>query len=565
MTIVNPIIPPTALLRPQMPGVYLRSMIYDPTYSDPSYNAYVGQRIIPAVGSVVQDIDETPLWVIEIDSVTFIPTYQAIPLSTENDNVVSMLNYGNTVLRLYTDYRHAPYPATPDSKCIFIGKSPRFYTLTRYPRTNQQTVISQYYDNTGTLVSTLVPLRALDDTNTSWYLQRGHINQILDDNEEIEIKVFNEDGAEVASALMFAKTSTIINEAIIYTPTIVGLTVTGNQQLTNGTFFLYEKQDFDSLGIRVTVVYDDGNTVIVPIDNLKCLMYGQNDFIASFAGLTQYITIKYFRSENESISASIADGTGAMISTRVPVTVIPNTLGTTAKIMAIPYYNSTLSRYIVKYFMYFGDGRSAIDVSGYVTLLNSTLHPTSTYFGISQTIVVKVDMHQVDPAHYSTSTIFQQTIVLTLNVPNQLVKYIIRDSDSSQYVFGLDNSTSRRPSLRWDRTRAQMFVPSYIFGNTAAFLDSFYYRATPPYDPSIAAVPQEPTHFLIRDMVTGNMLISTPIPIASYAQAFTVLNDVSGDHVGSTVIVEFINRISSTVSRTLFGVPVDVTIGTYIA
>lgn len=560
----NPILPPTALLKPQMPGVYPRAMIYDPTWEDPSYDSYQGQRIVPAVHSIVQDADDTPLWVISVDPVTFVPTYTAIPLSTENDNVVSMLNYGNSVLRLYVDYRHAPYPATPDAKCIFIGKSPRFYTLSRYPRTAQETIISQYYDSTGQLSSQMVPLKALDDTNTSWYLQRGHINAILDANEEIGVKIYNEDGVEVYSAILFAKESAVINEDVIYAPTIVGMTVTGNQQLANGTFFLYEKQDFNSLGLQATLVYDDGSTQQIPIDGVKCVLYGQNDFISSFSGLLQYVTIKYFRSESEAINPGIADATGSMISARVPVTVIPNTLGTTVKIMPMPTYNPGTARYVMRYYMYYGDGRTFSDVSGYVSVVDGELFLDSSRFGISQTYVIGVDMKNVDPTNYKVSTIYQQTVVIQFGPPTQLVKWTIRDATTSPYIYGQDNSTARRPSIRYDRTRGQYFVPSYVFGNKQAFINSFYTMAAPPFDPSVAEVPQEPTHFLLRDLISGNMIITAPIPVESYAQAFNIIGDTTGQYLNSAVVVEFLNVISTSVKNVLFGVPVDVTSGAYV-
>lgn len=564
MPTVNPILATTALLHPQMPGVYNRNMIYDPTWGDPSYAEYTGMRIVPAVGSVVKDVDNGPLWVISVDPVTHISTYTAMPLSTANDNVVSLLNYGNSVLRLYVDYRNAPYPATVDSKCIFIGKSPRSYSLTRYPRTPQQTIISQYFDSTGQLVSGLVPLQPLDSTNTSWYLQRGHINQILDENEEIGVTIYSEDGIEVGSAVIFAKTSAVINESVVYTPTIIGLTLEGNQRLANGSFYLHEKQNFDSLGLQVTVIYDDGNTTTVPIDGQKCVLYGQSDFIASFSGLTQYLTVKYFRSNNESLAPGLADPTGSMITTKVPVVVVPNTLGTTAKIMAMPYYNSNLARYLIRYVMYFGDGRSAVDITANTTITSGTLNTTSSHFGISQSYIVSVNMRLVDPTNYATDTTFQQTIVLTLNNPNQVVRYTIRDGEASQEIYGLDTSVSKRPSLRWDTSISQMFVPSYIFGNRQAFLNSFYYKAAPPYDPSISTIPQEPTHFVIRNIISNAMIISAPISVTNFNQAFNIINDTTGQYVGTTVIVEFINRISNNVSRVLYGVPVDVVIGNYV-
>ena len=563
-TIVNSVLAPTALLRPLMPSIYNRNQIYDFTWDDPSYNDNQGSYIVPAVGSIVRDTDETPLWVIAIDPVTYLPSYTAIPLSTENDNVVSLLNYGNTVLRLYIDYRALPYPITVDSKCIFIGKSPRFYTLTRYPRTPQESIISQYFDSTGALVSQMVPLIALDSNNNSWYLPRCHTSITLEDNEEVEVKIFSEDGVEVYSALLHTKQSAVINENVIYSPTIVGMTVSGNQQLSNGTFYLYEKQNFDSLGLTVTLIYDDGTTSVIPIDGAKCVLYGESDFISSFAGLLQNLTVKYYRSRDEAIVPGLADATGSMISTTIPITVIPNTLGVTNKIIPIPMYNATTARYVMRYWMYFTDGRGHVDVSGYVTIQSGSLFTDSSHFGIIQTYVAQVDMQLVDPVHYPTSTIYRQNIVIQFNPPNSLVKWTIRDANTSPYILGQDTVQSRRPSIRYDSTRQQYFIPSIIFANSQAFINSFYTQASPPYDPSVSLIPQVPTHFVVRDILTRTMLTITPIAITSYAQAFSILGDTSGNYVNTSLMVEFINRISSSVSNTLFAVPVDVITGTYI-
>ncbi len=564
MSTVNPVLPPTALLRPLMPGVYSRQQVYDPTWDDPNYNASGGQLIVPAVGSIVRDTDESPLWVVGVDEVTFVPSYIAVPLSTDNDNVVSMLNYGNTVLRLYVDYRVLPYPVTPDSKCIFIGKSPRFYTLSRYPGTENESVISQYFDTTGKLVSQMVPLVALDSTNSSWYLPRSNTSVTLEDNEEIKVKIFGEDGTEVLSAILFVKQSAVINEDVIYSPTIVGMTVSGNQQLSNGSFYLFEKQSFDSLGLSATLVYDDGTTSVVPIDSIKCILYGQRDFISSFAGLSQNVTIKYFRSEGETITPSISDPTGSMISATVPVTVIPNTLGVTSKIVAIPMYNGNLARYVMRYWMYFTDGRSHVDVTAYVSIHSGTLVTTSSHFGIAQTYVISVDLNQVDPVQYPTSVIYQQNIVITFSSPSVLVKWVTRDAATSQNIYGQDTILSRRPNIRFDNALDQYFIPSYIFTNTQALINSFYTQASPPYDPSVSLIPQEPTHFVIRDIITGNMVITSPIAIENYAQAFTIINDTTGQYVGSLLVVEFLNIVNSSTTNVLFGVPVDVVAGTYV-
>ena len=562
----NSTLSPTALLRPLMPGIYNRNEVYDPTWTDPSYAAYQGNRVVPYPTSIVKDTDGTPLWVLATDPVTFVPSYSAIPLSTENENVVSLLNYGNTVLRLYVDNRAAPYPATPDSKCVFIGKSPRYYTLTRYAGTTSETIISQYFDSTGTLVSQMVPLVTIDPVNqSSWYLPKCSLNVVLGDNEQILVKVFDESGAEVYSANLLSKQSAVINENVIYAPSIANMTVTANQTLANGVFFLYEKQDFSSLGLSVTLIYTDGTTLAVPIDNVKCFLYGQSDFISSFAGLTQTLTVKYFRSAQESISPSISDATGQMISKDIQVTVIPNTFSSTNKIVPIPVYNTATGLYTMSYWMYYGSGKSHTNVTGYVSIISGTLYTDAAHYGLLQTYVIEVDMNLVDRVSYPTSTIYQQNIALQFGIPSSLVKWSFRDSATSIYVYGLDNSSARRPLIKYDATLKQYFVPSYIFGNAAAFINSFYTQASPPYDPTVVSIPQQPTHFVLRDINTGNMIISAPIPIASYSQAFSIIGDTTGNYLNATVMVEFLNVINTTTTNILYGVPVNVSAGTYIS
>lgn len=561
--VVNPIIPPTLLLRPTMPGVYNRAMIYDPTWDDPSYNAYLGQKIVPAIGSLVKDTDGTPLWVIGITE-EFIPVYTNVLLGSQNDNVVSLLNYGNSLLRLYVDNRDQPYPATVDSKCVFFGKSPRFYSLTRFEGTPDETVVSQYFDSTGNFQSIFVPLAALDSTNTSWYLPRCNVSTILNTNEEIRLKIFDESGAEVYSAKLFVKPSAVVNEEAIYAPKIVSMIVDGIQRLSNGNLFLYEKQDFSSLGLKVTLVYNDGTVSDIAIDGIKCILYGAEDFISSFSGLVQYVTVKYFRSQDEVIDGALADVTGSMITQQVPITIIPNGFNTTAKISVIPYYNPNTARYITKYFIYFADGRSKVDISAYVTNPSASPDFSSTHFGQPQNFVISVNMHTVDPGRYPSNAIYIQNMVVTCYPPTGLVKYTIQDSADADIIYGLDNSASRRPVIKYDNTLHQYFIPTSTFVNSEGFLNSFYRKANPPYDPLGSEVPEIPTHFVVRDLASGAMITPSIIPIASYGSAFNMTESTSGYYNNATVIVEFVKVVNSTTTKILYGVPVDVSAGTYL-
>lgn len=563
-SVVNPILPITALLRPQMPAIYERATIYDPTWDSPAYAAYTGQRVVPAVSSLVRDVDESLLWVVAIDPTTLFPTYLSVPRSDTNDNVVSLLDYGNSLLRLYGDYRALPYPVTPDSKCVVLGKSPRFYTLVRHAGTPQESIISQYFNSGGTLESSMIPLVALDTTQSSWYLPRCHVSVLLDANEEVETRVYSEDGTVVFTAKMFATESAVINEDVIYSPTIMGMTVTGNQRLPNGTFFLYEKQDFESLGLTVSLIYDNGSTQLVPLDGEKCILYGDDDFISSFAGLKQYVTVKYFRSRDENINVALADATGEMISIDVPVTVIPNAFATTNKVLVIPSYNANLGQYVLRYWLYFADGRSHIDVTPFTSITAGSVATDPSHYGVVQTYAIGVNMNAVDPVNYPVNTVYQQNVVIRFGAPNSLVKWTIRDALSSPFLLGQDISTCRRPAIRYDGTRQQYFIPTNLFGNLAAFLNSFYTQAAPPYDPTISEIPQVPTHFVVRDMITGNQLVSGKIAVGQYGVPFNIIGDTTGNYVNAMLMVEFLNQVNGSTTNILFACPVDVTTGTYL-
>ena len=556
---------PVALLKPLMPSIYLRAQIYDPTWTNPNAAVYSEAQIVPAVGSLVRDTDGTPLWVDATDPVTFVPTYSTATVNPSDGDVTSLLDYGNSLLQLYVDQRNPSGVATPDAKCIFLGKSPRFYNLTRYAGTPQATIISQYFDQTGTLQSQQVPLVALDSTNSSWYLPRCNINATLLAGEEIQVTVFDETGTSVYSAKLFVKQSSVINEDVMYSPEIMAMTVSGTQQLANGNFFLYEKQNLGSLGLSVRLQYSDGTTSPnIPVDGTTCVMYGQNDFISSFAGLLQYITIKYFRTSSQNINPLIADPTGEMISVRVPIQVVPGGITTTNKIVPEIQYNSSTSSYVVRYWMYSASGVTKIDVSGYVSISSGTLVTNSSYFGVPQQYAISVDMSQVIPSVYTVPTTYTQLIDITFYPPTSLVRYSFSDATTSPFVYGLDNSTSRRPILNFDSTRGQYFVPSNIFGSAAAFTNSFYSMLNAPYDPTVAQIPQQPTHFVVRNLVSGVLLVAAPIPITSYNVAFNILETTPGSYGTSTVVFEFLNVVSGAQTNTLIGGPVDCYAGTYI-
>lgn len=559
------VIDPTSLLFATSITVWLREEVYDPTNTDSSYLTYAGKRVVPLVGSIVKNTDGTPLWVKAIDDTTYTPSYQNFIVDSTTINGVSFYNTDNGRFSLYFDTRTTPYVATPDGKLIVEGLSPRSYQMVRYPGTSNETVISQYYDTTGALVSTSVPLVQLSDTLNLWYLQACRVSVILSENEEIRFDIIDETGAVIRTASAFATKSTLVNDAMVYRPAITKMTVTANQMMADGSCFLFQNQNVDSLHLVMTLSYADGTTQDITVGKNNSYLYGVTDLMPSYVGLKADLTVRYVLGTGETVDSALTGVSNGSIYTTIPIVVVPNDLTTPMKISLVPLWNTGSNRYNLKYVLYMLTANAAIDVSAYVTIETGSVDPTPSSFGIAQYWTISLDLSQVLPSQYSSAAIYTQSFYVTFAPNVNTVKWTIQDSSTSVDSYGQDNANSRRPSFLWDSTKQQYFFSSTIFGNTSAFLESFYYQASPPFDPTTAATAQTPTHFIIRDPFSLVQKVLVPIAVADYQQAISIVNDTTGSYVGGTVIVEFLYTTDSITYTTLFGVPVDVSTGTYVA
>ena len=194
-----------------------------------------------------------------------------------------------------------------------------------------------------------------------------------------------------------------------------------------------------------------------------------------------------------------------------------------------------------------------MDITAYVTIGSGTF--SGSTYGVAQQFALNVDLNAVDAVVYPTTTMYSQSFVITLQPIAALVRYVLRDSLSSVYVYGADSSASRRPVLYYDSTLNQYYFPSNVFPTLTAFLLSFYYQANPPFDIGVETLPPTPTHFLLRDPLSGTMIVPAMVPVTSYPTAFNVVGS-SGQYVGGTVIVEFVQQVSGQ-NLIMFGVPVD--------
>lgn len=542
------------------PAIIALEDLYDPSKTDEENN----QKIIPAVDSLVVD-GSTMYIVTAVDPTTHEATLSApylVATSEDPSDTVSVVSYANDIFRVYYTNRTSPTKLAIDSRLIITGSINTSYQLSVKNSSGEKVVISRYYDEDGNFLSTSVPMGIIyTDSPNAKYCRPCNTTATITDGQSVLLEVFNTFGEVTAQVNLFARESVFENTLDSYIPSIVSIEINSSQKAEDGDIYIYETQDVRSLNITAKLTYDNGFIREISTDGEQCISYGINDFVPSYPGLRQPIMIKYFLSEDELSSADVVTVSGVRyISATTHIVVRSEDIVSSMKLSVVPLWDSTQSKYYLRYFAYDIDGEWMEDVT-----VNVTTTPTfnGINYGTWQTIVASIDKKNIVAIGLNKSSIYQQSFAVQVQPISIYERYVLADVVGGDVVYGVEAGTSRRPILSYDSTISQYFIPTTVFENVEAVIEAFYTNATPPYDTSELIAPVTPTHFIVRDSLTGASVTAIPMSLETYGTAFNVTGAPINRFLGQTVIVEFLKYVDESTYLTLFGVPVDVKSGVY--
>lgn len=479
---------------------------------------------------------------------------QRMLVLNEEDNI-SIASYGNDMFFLLYDDRVRPTLLNVDAKLVFFGQSIHEYRLVRTSTDGIVEVLSIYVDADGRVRGDRIPMAHIAGMDTVRVSTNCHTTHALTDGEQVTMQLFDTAGVQCASVTLFCRRAVLLNDLASEANPIVEFGATCLQ--TRGEdFFIYRKQDVDHLNIVPYVVYADGTRKDIPVDNQRCFIHGIDDFIPSFPGYKQPLVIKYHLSSRETSTINTTEGKYRYLSCVKQLVVVDNTSTYGCKVSVVPVWNYTTRTYELEYYLY-TDRRDRVHrITEFVSLIDETIF-IGNRFGAEQRVRISVD---VAPFYDATDpVIYLQDFYITLKPGNMYERYILKDSKHDEYAYGVDVTLHRRPVIHYDSDITKYFVPTTIFTSMVEFLESFYYLSRPMYHAFSETGPVTPTHFTIRDARTGNMIITTPVPVEQYGQAWNVITIGNTDQlVGNTVIVEFLKEIPGSDFLLLQGVPVDV-------
>lgn len=542
------------LLKDQKPDSLFLSQMYDPDID----GAYVdgSAKLIPKPGSLVIDENNSGslYYVASLDE-----RYKAtlkpckIVVNSEDSEVVKVLSYGNDKFYLFFDDRTKPTKLTIDHKLIVFGSGLSEYRLVRTNSSGKTEVISAYINTAEHYMGERIPLTDISGTSGAKQLTNCHtFFKGLQDGDTVEAQIYDSVGVLSLIVQLYVKRATILNDLSSNNSVITSFDATSNQMLGND-FYIYQRQDPSHLAITPIVTYADLSKEQLVINNKDCFLYGLENFTPSFPGQKQKIMIKKYLNYRQMSDLATQIGDKRFIVCEKMITVISNTTVDGIKVSVVPIYDLGNDFYYLKYIAYTDKRDKVIDVTDLVV-------PVTKFDGLnmtgSQVHTFNLDLGQVFGSDIYIP--YQQTCYITLRPYKEYQRYTISDYSDLNPVYGVEGTLTRRPVIMYDATIEQYFIPTSKFANTEAFLEAFYYNANPPYDTNESISAIKPTHFTIRALDTLGTIITTPIEIDQYHQAWNITRtDTPSMLVGYNVIVEFL-VVTTSNTQILYGVPVDV-------
>lgn len=537
------------------PDSYDIDDIFDP--DNPTNGKY-----FPSIYSLVIKHDGSLWYVATRDETNFKVTLKPINLITaeDNDDTVKIISYGNDKYCLYQDTRVSPYKLVCDAKILFYGNNLKEFELIHTGADGKEAIISMYLDSNDKFTTSRIPLAPISDEYHAYKFPTNcHTTDELVEGEPVIMNVYNNLGNIAATLTIYVRNGVWLNDLQSRTNPIVALDAECLQTI-GSDFYVKERQDPSHLNIRPYLLYADGSKVYVNIDNQQCFLYGLEYFVPSYPGYSQTLIIKYFLNYRESAIGATNTTTNRFLTCTKKLVVVKDKEDYSFKLSVVPTFNKGTLAWDLHYFLYTDDRDHCYQVDDYIKQDKEfNFVGNQTKWGSEQRVVLNYDFQKVlnttDPLTGS------QFAYITVNNPTEYERYTIRDNSDTTIVYGADSSLSRRPVIWYDADIMKYFIPTSIFQNKDAVIESFYRKARPYFDTRTETEAPEPTHFVVRDSLSGQQLMAGPISLDEYGTAWNII-DSANNLNGQTVVVEFL-RLVDGVYLILYGVPVDVRLGEF--
>lgn len=472
-------------------------------------------RIVPNVDDVVFDWSAGIYRVISVDAVTnlsvlvlMFPIEALVQggLSPSNDFYkwqpsIQEVAYLNTAV--------TPYQMALDAKYFIVGIETSSVVLFRGTDTSSTgTVISAVYDSLNNYIGNTVKVYPIDPTNLAITRPNAfNCSTALNDGEIVTLVGYTASNTPSMEHPFLVKNSSAIQPINNAVSTLVDVQLvsrlldsTVSNQINVPANIPIQSSDYSA-----NLIYADGTTKAISIDNVKCKLQGTVALNTAVVGVYGTLVLTYYPANNEPyINGS--NPSIASLSHIYNVNVMPNTLNSGFKVYVIPNYNTDYNSYQLSFYL------TTLDYST-VTLLNPSQYTLSeiggnpinySSSGRMQSLEIQVPITSSMANGFSGYT-FVQAFGIQFNKPAQnpwIIDYL--NTNNNMYGSGIYFNLVAQNS-------AYVIDMSMGLTSVTTWLSSLFAPLYPIYNTALTTTAPTPTHISL----SYNGYTTSPILLSS--------------------------------------------------
>lgn len=494
-----------------------------------------------------------------IDSNTMIPALSAVDESVNQQSLQPMdILFGATpdTYRVLIDRSVSPYRLSVDSRLSVHGASNQYCKIFKgIDISSNGTVISAVYGTGGNYVGENLSLdvvasdRYANNTAIKCVAQ-GWTTSDLSNGELVTAVIYDADGVETSSRQLLVQNSGFIRSTDAAAKAVIGISLeTPFLSAANSTIINYPVNvPLTALNLVGVVNYSNGEVSRFAVDGTRFSVAGMDAYAPTIVGQTCPITLKYRLQAGE-----VAYGAQNALIDHFSenYTLVTNSVQGTYQVQlyGYPVWLDANSGYQLKWFMYDLDRSVKYDVTGLVQIDSnvSVFHPTS--YGAKQTLSVYINLKNVNATYRDFTHV--QYVDIVLNNPGTY-----RPATSGLSLWQVTQQAGQVPMFgQGVHARIYQDTPGSFavdlkgdFTNYTDWLDAYFTRSRPLYNPTTETAAPTPTHFNVV-YAGGSVTYSISQWNASLELSWSLTNS-------DTLFIEFFRRTSTTdLQLSKIGVP----------
>jgi hypothetical protein len=475
------------------------------------YSGGVGQnRFVPKVGDLVIDMDLLLHYeVLSIDPGTLLCTLHEItPVLSDGefseDDILLGVGPGtqSDTYRVYIDKSVIPYSLCVDARLEIAGSmcySAKIFKGSDL--TDQGNVVSNFYDNTGTILGTSIPLEvvSLPTGQTNYSVKTVppcYTMQDLQDGELVTAVFYSTAGRVVSKRQLLVENTSFIRQGTSGVKYVTGislecpfLSMTSPRVINLPINILL--QGLNMVGV---VSYSDGSTARMSVGaNSRFTVMGLDHYVATVVGQQAPIVLKYQLGTGEA-AYGVNSGDGHFITESYRVITMKMEGAYDVKLYCYPVWLNAIDGYTLRWYLYNGDRQLSYNVTGLVEWNSDSSAFQPTQYGTTQHMTVSVNLNAVNGLYNNYRHVQTVDLVLWNQGTERETNWTIAFEPGQTPVYGEDNFAA----LTFVNVGFWKLNVSSGYSTQTEWLEHLYFRTKPLIDTTRELVAPLPTHYRIR-------------------------------------------------------------------